>query len=39
MNTLKKVVEEFKPFLPGALIAAALVLVPLAVQFLSAVQS
>jgi hypothetical protein len=39
MNTLKKVVEEFKPFLPGALIATALVLVPLAVQFLSAVQS
>lgn len=39
MSTLKRVAEEFKPFLPGALIATALVLVPLAAQFLSAMRS
>ncbi len=39
MNTLKKYAGEFKPFLPGALVAAALILVPLAVQFLSGGQS
>jgi hypothetical protein len=39
MNMLKKYAGEFKPFLPGALVAAALVAVPLMVQFLSGGQS
>jgi hypothetical protein len=35
MNDLKKLLSELKLFWPGALVAAALVLVPLSVQFLT----
>jgi hypothetical protein len=36
MRTLKAELSELKPFLPGALLAAALVLIPLIVHFLAA---
>ena len=39
MNMLKRTIEELKPFVPGALIAAAIVLVPLAVEFLHGAHS
>lgn len=39
IRTFKKDLAELKPFWPGTLVAAALVLIPLSVQFLTGMLS
>jgi hypothetical protein len=39
MRTLKSFLAEFKPFLPGFALAAALVLIPLSAHFLAGATS